>query len=62
MVKTKKLKVQTAGNCDIIDITKQVSETIAESGISDGIVTIFNVGSTAGITTTEYEGGYSTLL
>jgi len=57
MVKTKKLKVQTKGNCDIVDITKEVNDTIAKSGVSNGTVTVFNVGSTAGITTTEYEPG-----
>jgi len=57
MVKTKKLKVQTGGDCDIVNITEQVSETIAKSGLSNGTVTVFNVGSTAGITTTEYEPG-----
>lgn len=57
MVKTKELKIKTKGNCDIVDITGQVSSAIAESGINDGVVTIFNVGSTAGITTTEYEPG-----
>jgi len=30
---------------------------VAKSGIKDGVVTVFNVGSTAGITTTEYEPG-----
>ncbi|MHC4194279.1 MAG: secondary thiamine-phosphate synthase enzyme YjbQ, partial [Planctomycetota bacterium] len=35
----------------------QVSAAVAESGIRDGTVTVFNVGSTAGITTTEYEPG-----
>ncbi len=57
MVKTKKLKAQTAGDCDVVNITNLVSETIAKSGISNGTVTVFNVGSTAGITTTEYEPG-----
>ena len=57
MVKTKKLKVQTVGDCDVVNITEQVSETIAKSGLSNGTVTVFNVGSTAGITTTEYEPG-----
>jgi secondary thiamine-phosphate synthase enzyme len=57
MVKTKKLKVQTRGNCDIVDITEQISSAIAASGVSNGTVTVFNVGSTAGITTTEYEPG-----
>lgn len=57
MVKTTKIKVKTKGNCDIIDITVQVSEAINQSGISSGVVTVFNVGSTAAITTTEYEPG-----
>ena len=57
MVKTKKVKVQTKGNCDIVNITEQVSEVIAQSDITDGAVIVFNVGATAGITTTEYEPG-----
>jgi len=57
MVKTKKIKVKTKGNCDIVNITEQVSNTVAQSDITDGTVTLFNVGSTAGITTTEYEPG-----
>lgn len=57
MVKTKKLQIKTKGNCDIINITEQVSEAIGNAGIKDGTVTVFNVGSTAGITTTEYEPG-----
>jgi secondary thiamine-phosphate synthase enzyme len=57
MVKTEKIKVKTEGNCSVVNITKQVSYTIADSGVSNGIVTIFNIGSTAGITTTEYEPG-----
>jgi secondary thiamine-phosphate synthase enzyme len=56
-VKTKKFQVKTKGNCDIVNITSQVSNAIAESEISNGTVTVFNVGSTAGITTTEYEPG-----
>ena len=57
MVKTEKIKVKTKGNCDIVDITEQVGEAVAESAVRDGTVTLFNVGSTAGITTTEYEPG-----
>ena len=57
MVKTARINVETKGNCDIVNITEQVSEAAAQSGISDGTVTLFNVGSTAGITTTEYEPG-----
>jgi len=57
MVKTEKIKVKTGGNCDIVDITEQVSNTIADPGASNGTVTVFNVGSTAGISTTEDEPG-----
>ena len=57
MVKTKKIEVRTKGNCDIVNITEQVGEVAAQTGVSEGTVTLFNVGSTAGITTTEYEPG-----
>ncbi len=57
MVVTKQLKIETNGNCDIVNITKHVATAVDESNIKDGIVTVFNVGSTAGVTTTEYEPG-----
>lgn len=57
MVITKNIEVQTKGNCDIIDITPQAAQAVAESGVAAGTATLFNVGSTAGITTTEYEPG-----
>ncbi len=57
MVKTARINVETKGNCDIVNITEQVSEAIGQSDITNGTVTLFNVGSTAGITTTEYEPG-----
>jgi secondary thiamine-phosphate synthase enzyme len=41
----------------MIDITQQVSNVIVDSGLSDGICTVFCVGSTGGIITIEYEGG-----
>jgi secondary thiamine-phosphate synthase enzyme len=57
MVKTEKIQVRTKGNCDVVNITEQVGEAVAVSGVRAGTVTVFNVGSTAGITTTEYEPG-----
>ena len=57
MVKTKRIKFKTKGNCDVVNITNEVSRAIAQSDIADGIATVFNVGSTAGVTTTEYEPG-----
>lgn len=49
--------MRTKGNCDIIDITEQVADVVAQSGIVSGAVIVFNIGSTAGVTTTEYEPG-----
>ena len=57
MVITKRIGLQTKGNCDIIDITPEVDRQIAESSLNDGTVTIFVSGSTAGVTTIEYESG-----
>ena len=54
-VVTKDIALQSKGNCDIIDITSQVAKNVEESGVNSGIVTLFMVGSTAGITTIEYE-------
>jgi secondary thiamine-phosphate synthase enzyme len=54
-VVTKDITFQTKGNCDIIDITPQVAKKIEESGVSNGTVTVFISGSTAGVTTIEYE-------
>jgi secondary thiamine-phosphate synthase enzyme len=57
MVKTEKITVKTKGDCDIVDITGEAARAIAQSGILSGVATFFNIGSTAGITTTEYEPG-----
>ncbi|UCD50184.1 MAG: YjbQ family protein [Phycisphaerales bacterium] len=57
MVKTEQIQIQTRGNNHVINITDEVSQVVGGSGVTDGIVTVFNVGSTAGITTTEFEPG-----
>jgi len=57
MVVTKKISLQTKGNCDIIDITPQVEEQVAETDINSGTATLFVAGSTAGISTIEFESG-----
>jgi secondary thiamine-phosphate synthase enzyme len=54
-VVTKDIALQSKGNCDIIDITSQVAKNVVEAEVNSGIVTLFIVGSTAGITTIEYE-------
>jgi secondary thiamine-phosphate synthase enzyme len=57
MVVTKKISLSTKGECDIIDITPQVTQEISKSGVTSGLVTIFVAGSTAGVTTIEFEPG-----
>jgi len=57
MVVTKKISLQSKGHCDIIDITPQVEQQITETDINNGTVTLFVAGSTAGISTIEYEPG-----
>lgn len=57
MIKTSTLEISTKGNTDIIDITEKVQKEISNSKFKNGSVTIFVVGSTAGITTVEYEPG-----
>lgn len=54
---TKTLSFKTNGNDDMADITQEVQDTLSESGLSDGIVTVFVPGSTASVTTIEYEPG-----
>jgi len=55
MVYTDKIYLSTKGFCDIIDITDKVNEIVKKSEIKEGIATIFVKGSTAAITTIEYE-------
>jgi secondary thiamine-phosphate synthase enzyme len=57
MVKTDKIEVRTRGDCHVVDISESVAAVVKKSGVRQGVVTLFNVGSTAGITTTEYEPG-----
>jgi secondary thiamine-phosphate synthase enzyme len=52
-----RIHVQTRGNCDFTDITEQVARKVEDSGVEDGTVTLFVPGSTAGLTTIEYERG-----
>lgn len=49
--------VETRGFSDIVDITGKVGEAVARSGLAGGIGLVFVSGSTAGITTIEYESG-----
>jgi secondary thiamine-phosphate synthase enzyme len=49
--------IQTTGNTDIIDLTAAIAKEIQNSSIHNGAVTLFIPGSTAALTTIEYESG-----
>ena len=57
MVVTERISLSTKGDGDIVDITPEIEARLAGSGVKDGIVTVFVTGSTAGVTTIEYEPG-----
>ena len=54
---TKYITLSSQGENDIIDITDDVSRILLESRLKNGIVTLFVIGSTAALTTIEYEPG-----
>jgi secondary thiamine-phosphate synthase enzyme len=56
-IETHSFKVSTRGNTDIIDITGEVQNKISSENFIEGNVLIFVSGSTAAITTIEYEPG-----
>jgi len=56
-VVTKNLKLSTQGASDVRDLTDDVAEAVRASGVRDGTVTVFVPGSTAGVTTIEFEDG-----
>jgi len=56
-VKTDYITISTRGNRDVIDLTPEFRKIIGRHGLSDGIAVVFSPGSTAGVTTIEYEPG-----
>ena len=54
---TKNTQIKSKSEDDIIEITDEVTKTVKESKIQNGAVVVFVVGSTAAITTIEYEPG-----
>jgi len=54
---TKHLELRTEAENDIIDITGEVQQAIEESGLNTGVATVFVPGSTAAMTTIEFEPG-----
>ena len=56
-VQTHRVSVSTKGHNQVLDLTPQVVKALADGSIRNGVVTVFVIGSTAAISTTEYEPG-----
>jgi secondary thiamine-phosphate synthase enzyme len=54
---SEKIRVSTKGHTDVVDITGAVSSLLGKHRLNAGNVTVFVSGSTAGVTTVEYEPG-----
>ena len=57
MIATHTIRISTKGQGDALDITDHVARAVAASAASAGVAALFVVGSTAGITTIEFEPG-----
>jgi secondary thiamine-phosphate synthase enzyme len=57
VVRTHKHEISTKGQGDARDVTPVVDRAVSESGLRAGTATVFVVGSTAGMTTIEFESG-----
>ncbi len=55
MVLGKELELTTKGFSDILDITAFVEQVVGESGVKEGLVNVSVIGSTASVSTIEYE-------
>ena len=56
-VHTGRLEFSTHGDGDVIDLTEGVESVVRSSGVENGVVTVFVPGSTAAVTTMEFEPG-----
>ena len=56
-VETHQIEIDSRGGSQVLNLTDQVCRCLAEGSIRSGVVTVFVIGSTAGVSTTEYEPG-----
>lgn len=56
-VQNRRILIQTTGDTDVIDVTAEVAREVSGSNVQDGAVTLFIPGSTAALTTIEFESG-----
>jgi secondary thiamine-phosphate synthase enzyme len=54
---TDRLPVETRGDADVLDLTRQLQELVSRHSFRDGQALVFVPGSTAGLTTIEFEPG-----
>lgn len=54
---TKTIRIKTKKENDVVDITEQASSVVSQSKLENGNVTVFVSGSTAAVTTIEFEPG-----
>lgn len=54
---TRFIQKETEGPGDLVDLTEEVQELLRESGLTEGSLNLFIIGSTAGLTTIEFEPG-----
>jgi secondary thiamine-phosphate synthase enzyme len=54
---TSEFQLETTGRTDIIDISGEAQEKVLQSGVQDGTIILFISGSTAALTTIEFESG-----
>lgn len=56
-IRTVQIELQTRGHCDVKDVTSALRDVLTKSEIQEGQATVFVAGSTAGVTTVEFEPG-----
>jgi secondary thiamine-phosphate synthase enzyme len=56
-IKSSTVMIKTSGSTDVIDITRQIEKCVSQLCLYNGIVHLFVPGSTAALTTIEFESG-----
>lgn len=51
------IEIRTHGEGEVVNLTSRVEQAISESGVREGLACVFVTGSTAAVTTIEYEPG-----
>ena len=57
IVKSEEILIKTTSKTDVIDITSNVLKVLSRSRVKNGVASLFVPGSTASLTTVEYESG-----